>query len=240
MQAAERKRERRERDAEGARTAILAAAEAIFARDGFSGARVEAIAASAGYNKALIFHYFDDKITLYRTLIAHIKRENGERIFDLMRLYFPDDGVPLHPSRVREFIAAAVRWTFDMYLSHPGLPRMLAWEAAEGWQTYAACPASPGQASWMTSARDLIRRAQAVRIVRADVDPEMLIANIMGMSLIYLISLPRYRGLFPEKNLDSAEAKASAREQLVSLVLVGVLDTSSTDSSQEAPGEAQL
>jgi TetR/AcrR family transcriptional regulator len=239
MQAAERKRARRERDSEGARAAILAAAEEIFAQDGFSGARVEAIAASAGYNKALIFHYFGDKITLYRTLIAHLKRENGERIFDLMRQYFPDDGTPLHPSRVREFIAAAVRWTFDMYVSHPGLPRMLAWEAAEGWLTYAACPASPSQASWMTSARDLIRRAQAARIVRADVDPEMLIANIMGMTLIYLISLPRYRGLFPEKDLNSPEAKVRAREQLVSLVLVGVLDTAAAESTtQEDCGEA--
>ena len=225
MQAAERKRARRARSAEGARVAILAAAEEIFARDGFSGARVDDIAAAAGYNKALIFHYFSDKLTLYRALVAGVKRENGERIVELMRLFFPDDGVPLEASRVREFIAAAVGWTFDMYVSHPGLPRMLAWEAAEGWQTYAACPTPLGQVSWMTSARSLIRRAQAAGIVRSDVDPEMLIANIMGMTLIYLISLPRYRGLFPEKDFNSPEATARAREQLVSLVLVGVLNS---------------
>ncbi len=241
MHAAERRHQRRERDAERARATILAAAEAIFARDGFSGARVDDIAAAAGYNKALIFHYFDDKLSLYETLVAQVKRENGERIADLMRRQFPDDGVPLDPSRVRDFIAAAVRWTFDMYTSHPGLPRMLAWEAAEGWDTYIACPAPNGQSTWITGARDLIRRAQAARIVRADVDPEMLIANVMGMTLIYLISLPRYRKLFPEKDLSSPEAITRAREQLVALVLQGVLSSSvAAGVPQEAVGETQL
>src|SRR5512146_2538799 len=67
----------RERDAEAAREAILNAAETIFARDGFSGARVDDIAQSAGYNKALIFHYFDDKLGLYRALMSRTK----ERVF---------------------------------------------------------------------------------------------------------------------------------------------------------------
>ena len=53
---------RRERDAEVARGAILDAAEEIFAREGFDGARVDAIAEASGYNKSLIFHYFEDKL----------------------------------------------------------------------------------------------------------------------------------------------------------------------------------
>ena len=55
----------RPRDATGARTALLEAAEAIFAEHGFAGARVDAIAAAAGYNKSLLFHYFGDKLQLY-------------------------------------------------------------------------------------------------------------------------------------------------------------------------------
>ena len=49
------KRPARERDAETAREALLDAAQEIFARDGFSGARVDDIAQRAGYNKALAF-----------------------------------------------------------------------------------------------------------------------------------------------------------------------------------------
>jgi TetR/AcrR family transcriptional regulator len=243
MRVAELRRERRERDAEGAREAILRAAEEAFTRDGFSGARVDDIALAAGYNKALIFHYFDDKLGLYRALVARIKLQNTARITDLMHRYFPDDGSPPDPERVRDFVAQSVRWTFDMFLAHPALLRMLAWEAADGWQTYSACPPPPQR--WPIAARDLIRRAQEVGIVRADVDPEMLIANIMGMTLIYLISVPRYQGLFPDKDLGSPEALARAREQIVGLVLHGALDPVahtqlSMTTHQEASGEAGL
>ncbi len=55
---------RRERDAEVARKAILDAAEEIFAQEGFDGARIDAIAEASGYNKSLIFHYFEDKLRL--------------------------------------------------------------------------------------------------------------------------------------------------------------------------------
>jgi DNA-binding transcriptional regulator YbjK len=48
-----RQRTGRGRDAETAREAILCAAQEIFARDGFSGARVDDIAHQSGYNKAL-------------------------------------------------------------------------------------------------------------------------------------------------------------------------------------------
>src|SRR5436309_13864367 len=52
----------RPHDAEGAREAILNAAEQVFAEHGFDGARVDAIAETAGYNKSLLFQYFDDKL----------------------------------------------------------------------------------------------------------------------------------------------------------------------------------
>ena len=54
----------RAHDAQAAREAILNAAEAVFAEHGFDGARIDAIAALAGYNKSLIFQYFDDKLGL--------------------------------------------------------------------------------------------------------------------------------------------------------------------------------
>src|SRR5438034_7341054 len=65
----------RAHDAEGAREAILNAAEAVFAEHGFDGARIDAIAASAGYNKSLIFQYFDDKLGLYTEVNKRIDRD---------------------------------------------------------------------------------------------------------------------------------------------------------------------
>ena len=66
---------RRERDAELARQAILNAAEEIFAANGFDGARIDAIAEASGYNKSLIFHYFEDKLGLYAEVVRRADNE---------------------------------------------------------------------------------------------------------------------------------------------------------------------
>jgi AcrR family transcriptional regulator len=56
------------RDGERTRGKILEAARKEFARKGFDGARVEAIARKAHVNKGLIFYYFQSKEGLFRTL----------------------------------------------------------------------------------------------------------------------------------------------------------------------------
>jgi AcrR family transcriptional regulator len=56
--------QRQERGIE-TRTAILAAAERIFADGGLEGARMDAIAVKAGVNKALLYYYFRGKEELY-------------------------------------------------------------------------------------------------------------------------------------------------------------------------------
>src|SRR5579875_3069984 len=74
----ERERRGRTHDAESARRAILDAAEEVFAEHGFDGARVDAIAAIAGYNKSLIFQYFGDKLNLYAEVLRRADRQGTE------------------------------------------------------------------------------------------------------------------------------------------------------------------
>lgn len=54
------------------RQRILAAAERVFARQGFRGARLAEIAEAAGVPKSNLLYYFRTKETLYRALIADI------------------------------------------------------------------------------------------------------------------------------------------------------------------------
>jgi TetR/AcrR family transcriptional regulator len=54
------------------RARILAAAEQVFARAGFSGATMEAIAAAAGLPKANLHYYFGSKPELYREVLAGV------------------------------------------------------------------------------------------------------------------------------------------------------------------------
>ncbi|MDF2235350.1 TetR/AcrR family transcriptional regulator [Albimonas sp. CAU 1670] len=57
---------------------ILDAARALFARKGYSGARVEEIAASTSYSKRMIYYYFGDKEGLWRAVLAEAYRRTRE------------------------------------------------------------------------------------------------------------------------------------------------------------------
>jgi TetR/AcrR family transcriptional regulator len=62
-------RETRHRNSAETRGAILDAAERIFADAGLAGARIDAIAAAAGVNKAMLYYYFKSKDGLYRAVL---------------------------------------------------------------------------------------------------------------------------------------------------------------------------
>lgn len=213
----------RGRDAETARSAILAAAEELFARSGFTGARVDEIAAASGYNKSLIFHYFGDKLGLYRAAVGRCKMEIGEAIASLLETFLADEAAPLDAAQIRRFIESAVRWNFTYYLAHPRILRILGWEMAEGWHTYALRQTPGAERPWLEGVRHLLRRAHDAGIIRRALDPDLLLANITGMPIAYLLSIPRYQVFFPGVDLTSDEALERAREQVVSLVLYGIL-----------------
>src|ERR1041385_198229 len=54
------------------RAAILQAAVREVAREGVAGARTDAIARSAGVNKALLYYYFKDKEALYQAVLDDV------------------------------------------------------------------------------------------------------------------------------------------------------------------------
>src|SRR5581483_6776266 len=78
-------------DAEGTREAILDAAEEIFAEHGFDGARIDAIAAKADYNKSLIFHYFGDKLGLYAAVVRRADQQMNQGLGQTLVLLQEED-----------------------------------------------------------------------------------------------------------------------------------------------------
>jgi AcrR family transcriptional regulator len=75
----------RQRDPERTKGAILEAATREFADKGIGGARVDAIAAAAGTNKRMLYHYFEDKEGLYVAVLerAYAKIRAAETRLDL-------------------------------------------------------------------------------------------------------------------------------------------------------------
>src|SRR5215212_6674206 len=63
------------RDPAATRKKLLTAARREFASSGLAGARVDEIAARAGVNKQLVYHYFGDKDALYLAVLEWVYEE---------------------------------------------------------------------------------------------------------------------------------------------------------------------
>ena len=103
------------RDAERSRARLLEAAQREFAEHGLSGARVSAIVEAAGVNKQLLYHYFDDKETLYGHVLlrAYETLREGEQ-----RLHL--DAIP-----PLDAIRKLIEFNFDFLVEHPHFVRLL-------------------------------------------------------------------------------------------------------------------
>ncbi|HEY7020736.1 MAG TPA: TetR family transcriptional regulator [Ktedonobacterales bacterium] len=234
-----RKHAERARDAEASKAALLAAAEDIFARDGFDGARVDEIARAAGYNKSLIFQYFGDKEGLYNQIVWRMREQSTTQIGAIVERFTGPDAPPVSYEATRDFIEACVRWTFDFYVTHPNFLRIHAWEAAECWRTFTTAGSPEGEAAqtkgkaWARAVLDYLTRAQEAGYLRRDLDPRLLITSVISQAEHYLLVAPRFERILPTTDLSSSEAIRRAREQSVALFLYGAL-VPNPETQQEA------
>jgi AcrR family transcriptional regulator len=105
---------KRTRDSARSKAEILQAARAEFAEYGIAGARVERIAAAAGYNKALIYAYFENKDALFdAAFAAHVEAH-------LDRARFDGTDLPGYAGRL-----------FDIFEEDPAVLRLAAWYRLE-------------------------------------------------------------------------------------------------------------
>ncbi|HEX6108562.1 MAG TPA: TetR/AcrR family transcriptional regulator [Ktedonobacteraceae bacterium] len=210
-------------DAEGAREAILNAAEAVFAEHGFDGARIDVIAKASGYNSSLLFHYFGDKIGLYVEVVKRADREMTELQGRVLAPLLEDETVASNVHAFKALLEIIVAALFDYLVEHPRFMRMLLWEQAEGWQTF-----SRTVSQFDTEDADqfevLFRKAREAGLLRSDFAPLIQLSMVLQICLSYLTFIPLYQMVLrPGEDLFSAAALARAREYLVAFVVHGMM-----------------
>ncbi len=107
--------------AERTRTAILAAAERLFAQRGYAATRLEDVAEAVGVKRAALFYHFRDKQELYDAVI--------EDAFGALVARF--DEVFSVPSSVASRVERAVEAWIDAIVARPALARLILRYAAE-------------------------------------------------------------------------------------------------------------
>lgn len=224
------KRTGRARDAEKTRKAILDAAEGVFAQHGFAGARFDAIALASDYNKSLIGQYFGGKLGLYTELLkrtdANLQTLHGR----VLAPWLEKNGSAPSEAELRSFLGAIVQTTFTYLLEHPNFMRMLTWEMADGWRTYAKIVPELQQEDTAPFTR-LIHHAERAGLLRPGFRPLIRLAMITQICQSYLAYLPLYQMMLAEEDVSTKQALSLTRRHLVKFIVGGMMNDSANTQS---------
>ncbi len=213
----------RAHDAEGARQAILDGAEEVFAEHGFDGARVDAIAEAAGYNKSLIFQYFEDKLGLYSAVIR--RADDQTRVWQNEALSsFWAAETATNADQMRDLLRKYVGLYFDYLVEHPSILRMYMWEMAEGWQTFSKI-VSQRDFDDVDAFTPVLSKVQKAGLLRSNLTPLLQFSPALFVSALYLSLLPLYKVMTPDIDAYSSTELAKAREFVVEFTVNGLLIT---------------
>jgi AcrR family transcriptional regulator len=151
---------------------ILDAAEALFARQGFTATTIKQIGVAAGMNPALIYYYFGSKETLYRELLRRLfgwfMGEAGRRI-----------DASLSPDAA---VRALIGGQSDVLAARPAIPRLLVREMMDHGAEHAGEQILQLKAGLFARLCALIEQGQEAGIFRRDLNPRF--AAISAVSLV--------------------------------------------------------
>ena len=179
------------RNAEATRERILKAALAEFSAYGIAGARVDRIAETAKCNKNLIYIYFQDKETLFTTILRkHLMRVHEEYPFT------PDD-LPGYAVKV-----------FDFAMANPDLMRLVAWSALE------ETNASTDRAASLGAKVAALAKAQNAGDVGTAFPPDFLLFAILSVATAWSAASP----FGPSVNPNAARRQSALRKNICEAV----------------------
>jgi AcrR family transcriptional regulator len=187
-----KRKDRPMRSAAASKERILEAALAEFSAHGIAGARVDRIAQAAHCNKNLIYIYFEDKETLFTTVLQkHLARIHDEQPFT------PDD-LPGYAAKV-----------FNWSLANPDLMRLLAWSALE------QPPKGQAERGEALNAKvAALAAAQNAGRLGTAFPPDFLLIAVMSLATTWSVASLFGRSV----NSKARERPAALRESLIEAV----------------------
>ena len=208
-----RKPPRRTNDPEGTRRNIVEVATHEFARKGYSGARVDAIAERTRTSKRMIYYYFGSKEGLYLAVLeeAYSGIRRAEATLDLETL--PPDAA----------LSTIVGFTFDYYNRHPEFVRLVMNEnIMDGAHMARSKTISKLNVTVIDAMRRIVSRGQKARLFRRDIDPIELHMSISALAIFNVANRATFSTIF-KRDMTTPRALAKRREEVVEIVLRHVM-----------------
>jgi AcrR family transcriptional regulator len=162
------------------KTAILDAAERLFAEQGYAATTIKQIGAAAGVNSALLYYYYDSKETLYHELLS-------ERIGELIQKGMSTMSLGGEPE---DTVKALVARQSELLREHPNLPRLIMRELVDHQASHAQEQVSQIAATVFRGLCEIIRQGQRSGAFRADLDPRFAAISTIAQVVYFAVARP--------------------------------------------------
>ena len=187
------------RDPARTREQILQAAIVEFSVNGFAGARIDKIAARAGVNKRMIYHYYGNKDDLFQAVM--------ERTYDDIRT--KESQLSLSDMDPQGAMRRLVEFSFGYFTENPHFTRLLNIE-----NLYRARHIKGSQrvrkmhSPLVEMIEDILARGRAKGVFRDDVDPIQLYTSVAALGYFYFSNVHTLSAIF---DVDFAAPPARER-----------------------------
>jgi AcrR family transcriptional regulator len=195
-------RTKRRHDPDLTKCLILNAAKKEFAENGFDGARIDQIAATAKVNKQLIYYYFENKDTLFTHVlqVAYQDIRTKEAALEL-------DHLP-----ARDAVLELMDFTWHYYLENPEFIQLLNSEnQLKARHLKGVDTIVPINSTWLAITQRILDRGQKDGTIRPGIDAMQLNITMSALGFFYLINQSTLSIIY-QQDLKRPEALAVRRK----------------------------
>ena len=207
--AGSRRRRKRTNDPEGTKRNIVEVATHEFARKGYGGARVDAIAARTRTSKRMLYYYFGDKEGLYLAVL--------EQVYGAIRR--AESTLDLEHRQPRDALARLVGFTFDYYNDHPEFVRLVMNEnIMDGVHMKRSRTIAKLNVTVIDALRRIVARGHKDGVFRKGIDPIELHMSISALGIFNVANRATFSTIF-KRDMSSPKALAVRRGEIVDMIL---------------------
>lgn len=196
-------------DAESTRRNILDVANEEFASKGFSGARIDEIAARTNTSKRMIYYYFQDKEGLFVAVLEEAYR----------RIRGIENALDLDHLEPEAALTALVESTFDYQSGNPDFVRLVMVENIHhGAHLRQSRAINDLNVTVIDAIRRLYQRGVAAGVFRKGLDPVDIHMSISALCFFNVSNRATFSLIF-ERDMGSPKALAKRRAIVVDTIL---------------------
>jgi len=176
---------------------ILSAAETIFSDLGLYGARVDDIAAASGVNKRMIYEYFTNKETLYKTVLERVYLRLGDCESGVIACADTADA----PAAISEL----VRIYFSFLRENVNYVRMLMWENLNEGRYFDEQHLEGSRNPIIKAMHTILAHGQAQGVFRENIDEKQVLMTLFACSFNYFSNLHTMQRIMDAEFLSDFE-----------------------------------